>query len=183
VTIAGQTFTVTQAGTAAPPPAALRFVPITPCRVVDTRSPAGVFGGPSLTARVPRDFVISSSTCGVPSNAQAYSLNATVVPKGTLQFLTVWSSGQSQPNVSTLNAPTGTVTANAAIVPTGQYGDISVFSTADTDLIIDTNGYFAPEATGGLSLYNVSPCRVIDTRFPPGSQAIAARRPQPVQLR
>ena len=34
----------------------------------------------------------------------------------------------------------------------------------DTDLVIDINGYFAPAGTGGLSLYPVAPCRVLDTR-------------------
>jgi hypothetical protein len=39
-----------------------------------------------------------------------------------------------------------------------------VFPTDDTDLIIDINGYFAPAASGGLSVYAVTPCRVLDTR-------------------
>jgi hypothetical protein len=54
--------------------------------------------------------------------------------------------------------------ANAAIVPAGTGGDISVYSTNDTQLLIDINGYFAPAGPGGLSLYAATPCRVIDTR-------------------
>jgi hypothetical protein len=71
--------------------------------------------------------------------------------------------------VSTLNALTGTVTANAAIVPAGQNGDISVYPSQDTDLVIDINGYFAPEGPGGLSLYSTAPCRVLDTRKTSGA--------------
>ena len=72
---------------------------------------------------------------------------------------------QSQPLVSTLNAPTGTVTANAAIVPAGTGGDIDVFPSNDTDLVIDVNGYFAaPGGKNALSLYPMAPCRVLDTR-------------------
>jgi hypothetical protein len=96
--------------------------------------------------------------------AQAYSLNYTSVPNGPLGFLTTWPAGQSQPLVSTLNAPTGAVTANAAIVPAGTNGDISVFVTNNSDLVIDIDGYFAPAAGGGLSLYSLNPCRVLDTR-------------------
>jgi hypothetical protein len=44
-----------------------------------------------------------------------------------------------------------------------------VFATNDTDLVIDIDGYFAPPASGGLSLYNLSPCRVLDTRNPSGA--------------
>src|ERR1019366_8845642 len=65
-----------------------------------------------------------------------------------------------------------TVTANAAIVPAGDNGSIDVFASGATDLVIDMNGYFAPPASGGLSLYNVAPCRVLDTREPAGAPAV-----------
>jgi hypothetical protein len=45
-----------------------------------------------------------------------------------------------------------------------------VFASNGTDLVIDINGYFAAQATGGLSLYNLVPCRVLDTRVPAGAQ-------------
>jgi hypothetical protein len=116
-----------------------------------------------------RSFPLLSSNCNVPGTAQAYSLNYTSVPKGNLGFLTTWPTGQSQPLVSTLNAPTGVVTANGAIVPAGTNGNVSVFVSNDSDLVIDINGYFAPPGPGGLSFYTLSPCRVVDTRNPPGS--------------
>jgi hypothetical protein len=76
---------------------ALTFVAITPCRLVDTRGSAhgfnGIepFSGPSITAGGTATFPVQSATeastnttpapCGaVPSIAQAYSLNLTVVP-------------------------------------------------------------------------------------------------------
>jgi hypothetical protein len=101
--------------------------------------------------------------------AQAYSLNVTAVPHGALGWLTTWPSGQAQPLVSTLNASTGAVTANAAIVPAGSGGDISIFVSNTADVILDIDGYFAPPASGGLSLYTVTPCRVIDTRSSSGA--------------
>jgi hypothetical protein len=118
-----------------------------------------------------RTFPILSSPCNVPSTAQAYSLNYTSVPNGFLAFLTTWPTGVSQPLVSTLNAPTGTVTANGAIVPAGTSGSIDVFVTHNSNLVIDINGYFAPPGPGGLALYTLTPCRVLDTRNPPGSPA------------
>ncbi|MGA2648839.1 MAG: hypothetical protein ABSF15_29490, partial [Candidatus Sulfotelmatobacter sp.] len=51
-------------------------------------------------------------------------------------------------------------------------GDIDVFATNDTDLLIDVNGYFAIPPQGGqagFSLYSVYPCRVLDTRPPSGN--------------
>jgi hypothetical protein len=153
------------AGTGSP----LAFYPLTPCRVADTRQAAGPLGGPSLPASGSRAFPVSSSACNIPATAQAYSLNVTALPHTTLDYLTSWPTGEAQPNVSTLNSSTGAVTANAAIVPAGTGGDVSIFVSDAADVILDINGYFAPPATGGLSLYTVAPCRVIDTRSGPGA--------------
>jgi 6-phosphogluconolactonase (cycloisomerase 2 family) len=151
-------------------PSVLAFYPVAPCRLVDTRSAAGALGGPSLIGNATRTFPILSSPCGIPATAKAYSLNFTSVPKGSLGFLSTWPAGQPIPLVSTLNATTGAVTANAAIVPSGTNGDISVFVTNDSDLVVDINGYFAPPGTGGLSFFPLTPCRVVDTRNPAGAK-------------
>ena len=148
----------------------LAFFPVTPCRVVDTRNATSALGGPSMVGNAARTFPVLSSPCNLPAGAAAYAMNFTTVPKvGHLDFLTTWPAGQSQPLVSTLNSQTGTVTANAAIVPAGTNGDINVFVTDNSDLVIDVNGYFAPPAQGGLSFFNLAPCRVLDTRVPSGS--------------
>jgi len=154
---------------AASNPGALAFYPIAPCRIADTRNAPGPFGGPSLVGGATRNFPVLSSSCNLPSTAQAYSLNFTTVPAGFLGYFTAWPAGQTQPLASTLNAPTGTVVANAAIVQAGTNGDVSVFASNNSDLIIDINGYFAPPGPGGLSFIAVTPCRVLDTRNPPGS--------------
>ena len=151
---------------------ALAFYPIAPCRLVDTRGATGPLGAPSLSAQQERAFPVLTSACNVPATAQAYSLNYTVIPKEPLSYLTTWPTGQTRPGVSTLNAPTSTITANAALVPAGDNGDLSVYATNDTDLIIDINGYFAPPMSGGLSLYNLAPCRVYDSRTQTGAQPI-----------
>ena len=97
----------------------LQFVTVPPCRVVDTRLAIGPFGGPSMPGQTSRDFAIPNDACNIPSTAEAYSLNVTVVPRPTLGYLTVWPTGQTQPKISTLNSPDGRVKANAAIVPAG----------------------------------------------------------------
>jgi YVTN family beta-propeller protein len=144
----------------------LAFYSLAPCRVADTRNPNGPLGGPFLTANQERDFpVLDASSCNIPSSAAAYSLNFTVVPRNDQVWVfTAWPFGDTLPGTSTLNAPTGTVVANAAIVPAGTSGKVATLASADTDLLIDINGYFAPAGFGGLSLYPVGPCRVLDTR-------------------
>ncbi len=147
------------------PPVGTRFVPVPPCRVADTRRPAGTFGGPTMTAGSTRSFPIPGSGCGIPATAQAYSVNVTVVPAGPLSFLTLWPAGQAQPFVSTLNSMDGSVVANAAIVPAGPGGAVKVFVSNQTDVVLDINGYFD---SAGASFYAATPCRVADTRYPTG---------------
>jgi hypothetical protein len=156
-------------------PTGLAFYPIPPCRIGDTRTATALLGGPALVGGQNRTFPILSSVCNLPATAKAYSLNFAAVPGGSaLGYLTAWPTGQSRPLVASLNAPTGTVTANAAIVPAGTNGSINVFASDNTNLVIDINGYFAPMSTGGLSLYNVAPCRVADTRQPPGAPPVTS---------
>jgi hypothetical protein len=167
-------------------PASYVFVPITPCRVVDTRINNGTsFGAPSLVAGQQRTFALANSNCNLPAAALAQggavSMNVTTVPIGGagVSYVTVWGTDASEPqtpNISTLNVPTGTVTANAAMVTLNPSTSesVSVFATNNTDLVMDVTGYFAPASLvpTGLSLYIVPPCRVLDTRN--GTGAIQA---------
>jgi YVTN family beta-propeller protein len=145
----------------------LQFYPLTPCRIADTRGANGPLGGPFLSPGQ-RDFpILQATNCNIPDNAQAYSLNFTAIPYPSgqfLGFLTAWPQGEGRPTASTLNNPTATNVANAAIVPAGTGGGISVYVPQSTHLAIDIDGYFAVPGSGGLSLYPTSPCRVLDTR-------------------
>ncbi len=151
----------------APDSGTYQFYPLTPCRVIDTRNPDSPLGGPPLIGGDKRDFFIGQSTCLPPESVQAYALNVTVVPYPAgqrLHYLTVWPTGETQPVVSTLNNGTATTVANAAIVPSGQSGGISVYASDSSQLIVDVVGYFTSPGSNGLSLYPTAPCRVIDTR-------------------
>jgi hypothetical protein len=154
----------------------LAFYPMTPCRLVDTRpgAPSTVSTG-ALTGYTSRTLPLLASSCNVPATAQAYSLNFTLIPPAgqAVGYLTVYPTGGSLPTVSTLNDPTGTVEANAAIAPAGTGGSIDVLATDPTDLAVDINGYFAPAAEGALSLYTLPTCRALDTRNPAGAPPFA----------
>jgi hypothetical protein len=123
---------------------ALSFYTATPCRVLDTSGATGPFGGPMMAAAQAREVSITGSPCGIPSTAQAYSLNATVAPPAGLGFLSLWSASGPQPVVSTLNSYDGSIVSNAAIVPGSVQGAINAFASNPTNLMLDINGYFAP---------------------------------------
>ncbi len=126
------------------------FVPVTPCRIADTRGVppfTGAYAGPELAAGATRNFDVDGApTCaGIAPLATAYSLNFTIIGSaGVYQnaFLTVWPTGGTMPTVSTLNFDGGQLKANAAVVPPDGTGSISVYVNANAHLIIDINGYF-----------------------------------------
>ena len=53
--------------------------------------------------------------------------------------------------MSTLNAPKALVVANTALVPAGTGGSIDAFVTDATNLVIDTDGFFAPGGASDLT--------------------------------
>lgn len=129
-----------------------QFFPVAPCRVVDTRNPAGMNGGPAITANQIRKFRMQGS-CGVPVGAKAVSLNVTVVSPGSAGWLGVYpATGFS--GTSTINFNAGEFAiANGAIVPispvsVGSDLDLSVFwsnysgAAPQTNVILDVTGYF-----------------------------------------
>jgi hypothetical protein len=123
------------------------FIAMEPCRVFDTRGAVGPYGGPRLIANTTRNFDINSGPCGpIPSGVEAYSMNlGAILPDGANSFITIWPTGTAQPLVSSINPIQGVVVANAAIVPAGTSGQISVFPNTGVHLYGDINGYFTDE--------------------------------------
>ena len=149
---------------------ALQFVAVPPCRLVDTRNSGGPIQGGAAES-----FILPLlGNCNIRTTAAAYSLNVTVVPNGPLGYLTIWPTGEDQPVVSTMNSLDGRIKANAAIVPAGYQGAVSVYVSNTTNVVLDIDGYFsAPSGSGApgaqnLAFYPLTPCRVLDTRNPTG---------------
>ena len=148
----------------------LPLVGVTPCRIANTTGNGGftgAYGPPALSQGVARDFTLTGQ-CDIPPTAAAVSLNVTVTNTKGPGFIKLLPAGGTIPTVSTLNYVAGQVIANAAIVPLGNDGAITVVAgVSDTDLILDTNGYYDNNGmitqvsagtglTGGGSSGNVS---------------------------
>ena len=122
------------------------FIPITPCRVADTRGNGftGAFGPPSIGAGTQRSFPIGGQ-CGIPTGASAVSFNFAALNVSQAGDLRVYPAGGAVPTVSTLNYNANTPNiANAAVVPLGTGSAIRVQAdAANIDLIIDVNGYYS----------------------------------------
>jgi hypothetical protein len=169
------------------------YVPVTPCRIIDTRSGLGGRGtGPAsppqtgpLVATVARTWEIAypitvddpvqmANSCNLPYDVGgAYSVNVTVIPVNNqpIWFASAWGASSNiptggivEPPFSNVNAPTGTVTANAAIINGRDL--FTAYSDTAADLVVDVTGWFAPAnvAPEGLPLFTFPPCRALDTR-------------------
>jgi hypothetical protein len=128
------------------PPVATQFHTLAPCRITDTRNPAGPFGGPPLAAGAARNFPVAG-ICGVSATAKAVAVNVTVVQPSAAGFLTLYPAGTMAPSTSTLNFRAGIVRGNNAITPLGSGGQITVVygvaaGPATTHFLLDVTGYF-----------------------------------------
>jgi predicted outer membrane repeat protein len=138
--------TPTSTVTSTPPPG-VSFYAVFPCRIIDTRNPAGPLGGPSLTGGASRTFVVINQ-CSLPATASAIAVNIAETNAQGSGNLKVYPGGTSAPNASTINFSVGQSRSNNAVVPLGVSGDISVFASIGSglhvDFILDIVGYFAP---------------------------------------
>ncbi len=155
----------------------LSFVGMTPCRIMDTRAGSGqtgAFGPPTLSGGSIRTVPIPTHpSCAVPATALAYSLNVTVVPPTgvPLYFLTIWPTGQAQPNASTLNDVPGMILANAAVVPAGTSGSVNIFVLNTTDVVVDINGYYVAETPAPNQVWSAN------ILFPPSITSVLSALP------
>ena len=141
---------------------ALVFVPIAPCRLADTRSGSGypALGSAPLSSLVAANLPVAGS-CGVPAigfhspQAEAYSLNVTVVPpSGTPGGYLVVYPNPSNP-VPLAASLTWTASAlfqtAGVIVAASSDGSVNVAARFPTDVVIDINGYYAPPSDGAYN--------------------------------
>lgn len=125
-----------------PPTTATSFYLVTPCRVIDTREPAGPAGGPALTNGGTRAVQITG-TCGIPATAAAVVANLTAISPGSNGFLAIYPTGSSWPGNSSLNYRTGRTRANNGILVLSAGGQTTVRNSGSTqNFFIDVTGYY-----------------------------------------
>jgi hypothetical protein len=115
----------------------LRFHPLSPVRVADTRvsvgamAPGGTFSPPVAGA------------AGVPAEAQAVAVNVTVADATGPSYLTVYPAGLARPHASLQNLEAGMTRANLALVGLGEGGRLTAYNAqGNTQVIFDVAGWF-----------------------------------------
>lgn len=77
------------------------------------------------------------------NNALAIVGNATVI-NDQAGYLTFWPNGAAQPLVASSNFAVGQILNRHFTVGLGATGMFNIFASAQTDLIVDVSGFFAP---------------------------------------
>lgn len=130
------------------PAGASTLVPITPCRVIDTRPEFNV--GPKVSPLGPGEIYRVSAhgnngNCtGIPTNAVALSMNVTAVDATAPTFLTIWATGDARPTASSLNPTPGQPPLpNAVTTNLSAGGQFDIFNLAgNVHVLADINGYY-----------------------------------------
>jgi PKD repeat protein len=119
------------------------FVPVTPARILDTRSGNGLAG--TFKAAVPRTWQ-AWTRGGIATNADAVVGNVTVVGQTRRGYVAITPTPVVTPNTSTINFPVGDIRANNLTVQLSGTGSMSgVYNTGaggSTHVLFDVFGYY-----------------------------------------
>ena len=159
------------------------YIPITPARLLDTRSGYGLYG--KFTANTPRTFQVRGRG-GVPEAAMAVTGNVTVTNPTASFAVYLGGVSSAYPATSTVNFTAGATVSNGLTVGLGAGGTLSAtYMTLPgntTDLVFDVTGYFVAD-TGGATYHPVAPVRLLDTRVANGlSGKLSANVPGTFQV-
>ena len=153
-------------------PADSDYVPLTPARLVDTRSDGetadGRFEGDGAIAGGGVYEVQIAGRGGISPNADAAVLNLSTVFSSGNGFLTIYDCG-TRPLASGINYSTSGVVNNEIVAKLSANGKICVFARSATHLVIDAVG----EVPAGAIYAAQSPARMVDTR--PSGESIDRR--------
>jgi hypothetical protein len=161
------------------------YVPITPLRVLDTRSGVGGLAG-KFTNGQARTWQVGGIG-GIPANAVAVTGNVTVTQQTASGFVAVTPTATNTPPSSSINFPVGDNRANNLTVALSSTGTLSATYKAatagkQTHLIFDVTGYFLADETGA-TFSTITPVRVLDSRHDIGlTGAFANKVPRPLQI-
>ncbi len=128
------------------------YFPITPTRIVDTRSS---FGGTTIGGGSSESFTIAGAG-GVPSTgATAVVSNVTALGTTSTGYLTIYPSTATKPVASDLNWPGANATvANMTQVGLGTAGAITIFNggAGSSNILVDLFGYFGASNVTGVGV-------------------------------
>lgn len=131
------------------------FVPISPCRLLDTRPGSDNVGPRSTAIGEGETYVVAvrgtNGNCTIPSDATAIVMNTTAITPTTASFITLFPADVTRPLAANLNTVAGGApTPNLVTVQLSDVGEVAIFNLKGSVHIAgDITGYYAPEGASG----------------------------------
>ncbi|MFJ9808284.1 peptidoglycan recognition protein [Streptomyces sp. NPDC101158] len=138
------------------------FKPVTPTRLMDTRSGLGV---PKAKVGAAGEVVLTvTGKAGIPtSGVGAVVLNVTATNPTSAGFVSVYPNGTVRSSASNLNFTAGKTIPNLVTVPVVD-GKVRFYNhSGSVDLLADVTGYYVKDTSGSTHV-NLGPLRLMDTR-------------------
>jgi hypothetical protein len=140
------------------------FVSLVPARVLDTRADGATLDGLSAQLGVRAAYSTTELAVagrgGVAGDASAVMLNVTATEADRSGYVTVFPCGAPRPLASSVNFTAGVSIANAVVSKVGTEGQVCLFVSAETHIVVDVDGYFP----NGAAFSALMPARLLDTR-------------------
>ena len=149
------------------------YVPLTPFRILDTRSAScvqcsgGALGGGAVRTVAIAGATLPGGTDPIPTTATAVVLNVTAVVGTGSSVLTVYPYGTGRPNASNINFRPRMTTPNLVTAVLGENNAVNIYNAVGTvNVIADVEGYFDPAPSSDVTgeFHPIAPVRVCDTR-------------------
>ncbi|BAN02168.1 hypothetical protein [Ilumatobacter coccineus] len=125
------------------------LIPITPCRLADTRPAPNTVGPRSAPLAAVDTMTVDAQEPGtdcsgmIPADANGLSLNITALNATASSYLTVWPGGD-RPTAASLNpSPGQPPVPNAVTTALSVDHEFEVYNNAgNVDIVVDVNGYY-----------------------------------------
>ena len=145
-------------------PANAQYTPLNPPRLLETRSGRSTVDGRYVaTGSGAAGSVLRLDVAGrggVPDSASAVVLNVTATRSAGNGYATVYPCGSVRPSASSINFTPGVTIANGIISAVGSDGEVCIYTSEETHLIVDVNGFFPANA----QYTPLNPARLLETR-------------------
>jgi hypothetical protein len=161
-----------------------QYRPLTPTRILDTRTANGVPSVAPLSAGGVLNVEVVGRG-GLPvSNVAAVILNVTATNPTMPGYLSVYPTGQQPPATSALNFRAGETVANLVQVPMGYGGEVTaVTGSGSVDVVYDLVGYYSGDTSSGAGEFRaLAPSRILDTRTGNGGFSVPVGPAQSIDL-
>jgi hypothetical protein len=142
------------------------YTPVSPTRILDTRSALGISTRTPLADTTVKLAVRGKA--GVPADADSVAVNLTAVLTSNSGYLEAYPDGAATPTVSNVNwNHSGATLAGMAVVPIGTDGSIDIKVRGTAHVLADVSGYFS-DSPNGHPYVSLAPHRILDTRHAVG---------------